>query len=204
MEIKLEDVQKVREQFANDLSPRAEIVEHKDAKEMQSVVSEIGQSNRTAIGNGEVVEFLSMDEYKNDITNKVIHTQTTSPTTGRTFDNLFVLVKRYFNVNGKKVGERLGFINVGNMVRRSFDLTGLTPDAEGKIKGARRVVIPGTFNEKLASFRIPWEMLSQCLAGKKVTGKLSTDKLWFQEFVNRQPVPDKYVEQQYMVYEFAK
>jgi hypothetical protein len=33
-----------------------------------------------------------------------------------------------------------------------------------------------------------------------VQAKRSTDKQFYQEFVNRQPVADKYVEQNYMVY----
>lgn len=198
-------IQEARTQFEQNLTnPNTEIVAHSNPEEMASVVESIGQRNNTALGDGEVAEFFPMEDYKNDIQNKIIHTQTTSNTTGRTFDNLYAAVKRYFLVNGKKVGEHIAFINVGNMVRRHFDLGGKTPNAEGKIEGAVRVVTPGTFNEKLSSYKLPWAMLEQCLAGKKVVASRSNDKLFFQKFVGNQPVPNEYVEQNYMVYNYAK
>lgn len=201
------ELKEARTQFENGLTnPNTEIVNHESPEEMANVVENIGQRNNTALSDGEVAEFFSMDEYKQDIQNKIIHTQTTSNTTGNTFDNLYAAVKRYFVVGGKKVGEHIAFINVGGMVRRHYDLTGLTPNAEGKIEGATRVVTgdANSFNQKLASYRLPWAMLEQALAGKKVTAKRSTDKLYFQKFVGRQPVPNEYVEQTYMVYNYAK
>ena len=190
-------------QLEASLNDNTEIVEHTDADEMKEIVSEIGQRNNTAIQQDEIVEFLSMDEYNKDIKNNIIHTRSTS-SNGNTFDNLYALVLRYFVVGGKHVGERMGFINVGGMVRRHFDLGGLTPNAEGKVIGAQRVVTPGDFNTKLASYRMPWAMLEGFLAGKKVTAKRSSDKLFFQRFENRRPVADEYVEQQYLIYNFVK
>lgn len=203
MEIKEKDLQVARETLEASLNDNTEVVSH-DAGELANVVASIGQRNNTALGDGEVAEFFTEEEYKNNIDKYIIHTQSTSPTTGRTFDRVYALVNRYFLVGTKKVGEHLAYIDIGGMVRRHYDLTGLTPDAEGKVKGARRVVIPGEFNTKLDSYKLPWAMLTQFLAGKKVKAARSNDKLFFQEFVNRQPVPDKYVEQQYMVYSFAK
>lgn len=203
MEITEKNLNSAKEFLASTLNDNTEIVEH-DAKEIQDVVAGIGQRNTTALGDGEVAEFFTADEYTKNIGKYIIHTRSTSPTTGRSFDRVYALVNRYFLVGSQKVGEHLAYVDIGGMVRRHYDVTGLTPDAEGKIKGARRVVTPGDFNTKLDSYKLPWAMLTQFLAGKKVKAARSTDKLFFQEFVNRQPVPDKYVEQQYMVYNFAK
>jgi hypothetical protein len=203
MEINKQNIQAAKDTLTASLNENTEVVEHK-AGELADVVSSIGQRNTTALGDNEIAEFFTPEEYQKNIDDYIIHTQSTSPTTGRTFDRVYALCKRYFKVGNNKVGEHLAFIDVGGMVRYHFDLTGLEADAEGKIKGARRSVIPGDFNTKLESYKLPWAMLMQFLGGNKVKATRSSDKLFFQEFVNRQPVPDKYVEQNYMVYGFVK
>ena len=90
------------------------------------------------------------------------------------------------------------------MVRTHFDVGGQTPDANGKIIGARRSLILGDFNVRLNSYASPWEMLTQFLAGKKVKAARSTDKLWFQRFEGGKPVPNEYREQNYLIYDFVE
>lgn len=205
MELNEKKIQEAREQLQASLGVNTEIVEHSTPEDLKLAVESIGQNNTTALGNGEYAEFFKPEEYEQNIDKYVIHTESTSRTTGRTFGRLYALANRYFLVGKKRVGEHFAFIDVGGMVRRHFDISGLTPDAEGRIKNARRVVTPGVFNEKLHSYRQPWNMLTEYLGGKTVTAKTSTDKLFFQEFTtDRQPVPDKYVERNYMVYDFAK
>lgn len=202
MEINEKNLASAREILEAGLGVNTVVVEHQNVDEMKEAVTSIGARNTTALGDGEIAEFFDAKDYEANADKYLIHTQSTS-STGRTFDRLYALCNRYFLVGNKKVGEHLSFIDVGGMVRRNYDLTGLDKDAEGKVKGAVRVVTPGAFNTKLEAYKQPWNMLSQFLAGKKVRAKRSTDKLFFQEFVNRQPVPDKYVEQNYMVYDFA-
>lgn len=179
------------------------IIEGKDAKEVASKASQVGQQNATALMDGEFAEFMSAKDYEEKANDYIINTATTS-STGRDFERVYALVNRFFVVNGKRVGEHLDFIDIGGMVRRHFDLGGKAPDENGKVTGAVRVVTPGTFNEKLNSFHKPWIMLTQYLSGKIVGAKRSTDKKWFQKFVGGRPVADEYVEQMYNIYDFAK
>ena len=203
MEINDNVLAAAREILEAGLGANTVVVEHQNVDEMKKAVTSIGARNTTALGDGEIAEFFDAKDYEANADKYLIHTQSISNSTGRPFDRLYALCNRYFLVGNKKVGEHLSFIDVGGMVRHNYDLTGLTPDAEGKVKGAVRVVTPGDFNNKLEAYKQPWDMLTQFLASKKVRSKRSTDKLFFQEFVNRQPVPDKYVEQAYMVYNFA-
>ncbi len=202
MEINEKTLAAAKEIFEAGLGNNTSVVEHQNVEELKEAVASVGQRNTTALGDGEIAEFFDAKAYEENADKYLIHTQSTS-SNGRTFDRVYALCNRYFLVGNKKVGEHLSFIDIGGMVRRHYDLTGLAPDAEGKIKGAVRVVTPGDFNNKLEAYKQPWSMLTQFLAGKKIRAKRSTDKLFFQEFVNRQPVPDKYVEQTYMVYNFA-
>lgn len=205
MEITAEKLSQAREQAIAGFNPNAEIVTASgdDAKAvLQQAAESAGQMNTTAILDGETVEFFKKDEYLNDIENKVIITNTTSESTGRVFTNVYVLVNRYFKVGQKRVAEHFGFINVGGMVRRHYDLSEATKNEDGTYTGARRVVTPGTFNEKLAALRTPWAMLDE-LSGKKVVGKRGTTKRFYQEFSGRQPIRNKYVEQVGMEYSFA-
>ena len=172
-----------------------------DCVDPSSITTTAPLRNTTPLGEGEIVEFFSAEDYTSF--QDYIQIVETTLSNGQVLTSLYALSKRYFLVNNRKVGEHLCFIDVGGMVRRHFDLTGLTPDAEGKVKGAVRVVTPGDFNTKLEAYKQPWSMLTRFLAGKRVRAKRSTDKLYFQAFSGRQPIPDKYVEQTYMIYSFA-
>ena len=204
MEISNEKIQAVKEAFAAQYSDRnnVEIVEISPEK-IQSVAAEVGQRNNTALGNGEIAEFFSAEDYatKPDY----IQIVETTSSNGRVYANLYALVNRYYKSGQVKVGEHLAYINVGGIVRYHFDLQGQTPDAEGKVMNAVRVLNTDNFNVKLESFKLPWEMLTKCLAGKKITAKRSDDKLWHQRFTAaRQPIRDCYVEQNYMLYSELK
>lgn len=166
-----------------------------------SSVAELPLRSTSSLGDGEIAEFFTAEHYISYP--DYIQIVETIYGDGQVSTSLFALCERYFLVNNRKIGGHLSYIDVGGLVRRHFDLTGLSPDAEGKVKGAVRAIVPYDFNLKLASFEQPWSMLTNFLAGKKVRAKRSTDKLFFQAFVNRQPVPDKYVEQTYMIYSFV-
>lgn len=200
MEISNEKIQAVKEAFAAQYSDRnnVEIVELSPEK-IKDVAAEVGQRNNTALGNGEIAEFFSAEDYatKPDY----IQIVETTSSNGRVYANLYALVNRYYKSGQVKVGEHLAYINVGGIVRYHFDLQGQQPDAEGKVMNAVRVLNTDAFNVKLESFKLPWEMLTKGLAGKKITAKRSDDKLWHQRFTTaRQPIRDCYVEQNYMLY----
>lgn len=204
MEITQDKINAVKEAFAAQYSDRnnVEIVNIDPAK-ITEIAAEVGQRNNTALSNGEIAEFFAPEDYatKPDYIQIV---ETTSEN-GRVYPNLYALVKRYYKSGQQKVGEHLTYINVGGIVRYHFDLQGQTPDAEGKVENAVRVLNTDAFNLKLEGFKLPWEMLTKFLASKKITAKRSDDKLWHQRFTAaRRPIRDCYVEQNYMLYSEVK
>lgn len=201
MEISKQSLETANLRLENSLGTNYTVDTETPAEAMKQAIAEVGQRNNTALNDGEVAEFLTEAEYENNIGKYVKLVRNTA---NDNFSRLYALVNRYFIVDGKKVGEHQAFINVGGMVRTHFDMTGVTPDANGKMIGARRTLIPGDFNTKLDSYKLPWAMLTKFLAGKKVKASRSTDKLWFQRFESNQPVRDEYREQNYLVYNFSK
>ena len=200
MQIDKKSIEAATARLEQSLGTNYEIADM-SVEDLKKAVTEVGQRNNTALNDGEVAEFLSEEDYANGIGTTVKYVKNTS---NDNFSRLYALVHRYFVVDGKRVGEHDAFINVGGMVRQHFDVSGITPDANGKMIGARRALIPGDFNIKLDSYKLPWAMLTKFLAGKKVKASRSTDKLWFQRFESNQPVRDEYREQQYLVYNFSK
>jgi len=200
MVIETIDVEKATTALENSLGRDYQISDA-SADQIKDLAAEVGQRNNTALMDGEVAEFLSKEEYES---HPGEYYKVVENTRNSNFSRLYALVNRYRVVNGKKVGERRAFINVGGMVRNHFDIAGQSPDANGKIKNAVRTLIPGKFNEELNSYSLPWAMLTMYLAGKKVKATRSTDKKWFQRFESNQPVQDEYREQNYLVYDFTK
>ncbi len=177
----------------------AEIVEVTN-ENLTKIVSEVGQNNQTGLANGEHADFFSAEQYATNPA-LIMVVKTTSSRTGRTFTNLYAAANRYYKVKGKKVGEHIGFINIGGLVRYHYDLQGQTPNAEGKVMNAVRVLNEGAFNAELESYKQPWDMLTQMLADKTITAKRSTDKLFHQRFDGQgRAIPDTYAEQNYMIY----
>ncbi|MBR3527326.1 MAG: hypothetical protein IKN88_06070 [Bacteroidales bacterium] len=200
MTVVVDNIQKAAKVLENSLGIDYEVIDATPMK-VKDLAAEIGQRNNTALMDGEVAEFFSKEEYESHPGEyyKVVRNIRND-----NFSRLYALVNRYRLVNGKKIGERTSFINVGGMVRTHFDVGGQTPDANGKIIGARRSLILGDFNVRLNSYASPWEMLTQFLAGKKVKAARSTDKLWFQRFEGGKPVPNEYREQNYLIYDFVE
>lgn len=205
MKVAKESLEKAKSLLENGLNDRTNIVD-KSAEELKSMVATVGQMNNTAIADGEIVEFFNVEDYENNMKDYIQITETEPRNgNGAPFQNLYALVSRYRLLNGKKVAERVGFINVGGLVRRHFTAVGHDlAEKGGLIEGAVRVVTPGKFNEDLAAYQMPWSMLTQYLAGKKVKGTRGTAKHLYQRFVNRQPVENTYDYTTGMEYSFVK
>lgn len=204
MKVSAENLEKAKSLLENGLNDRTNIVD-KSAEELKGMVASVGQMNNTAIADGEIVEFFPAEEYENNMKDYIQITETESRNGGAPFQNLYALVTRYRLLNGKKIAERIGFINVGGLVRRHFVAEGHElADKGGLIEGAVRIVTPGKFNEDLAAHQMPWIMLTQYLAGKKVKGSRSATKHLYQRFVNRTPVDNTYDYTTGMEYSFVK
>lgn len=193
---------KAKDALEARLGKNTEIVEYNNKEEKIAAAEKCGQMNASALTDGEYATFYPVADYEKDPDSFQI-TEYTSPRTGNTSTNLYVLVKRFFKNGAKEVAIRHEMINVGGIVRRHYDLNGLDKDENGKIVGARRVLDPGKFNEALEGYKSPWNML-QYLGGKTIQAKRSDKKYFFQKFVQGQPVQDEYVEQYAMEYGFAK
>lgn len=204
MKVSVENLEKAKSLLSNGLNDRTNIVDV-TGDELKNLVSTVGQMNNTAIADGEIVEFFTAEEYENNMKDYIQITETEPRNGGAPFQNLYALVSRYRLINGKKVAERVGFINVGGLVRRHFTAEGHDlAEKGGEITGAVRVITPTKFNEDLAAYQMPWSMLTQYLAGKKVKGTRSTTKHLYQRFVNRQPVENTYDYTTGMEYSFVK
>ncbi len=205
MEINEKDLKKVQEAFDERLqnaNSNTQRVQFSNAEELKKIAENVGQRNTTALSDGETAEFFTMDEYEKNIDKYLIPTVTTS-STGRQYNRLYALVKRYFKVGSKKVGEHFDFIDIGGIVRYHYDLSEATKKEDGKWEGARRIINDDTFNKNLESQKLPWAMLSNVLAGKKISAKRSTNKLFHQRFEGGMPVRDEFVEQTYLIYNTA-
>lgn len=203
--------EKARVQLNSGLNNRTHIVEEEDQKKLKEMAAEVGQMNTTAIREGEIVEFYPQEVYNTEKDAYII-TETDSATPGdsRRFYNLYALVHSYRLIgtgsSAKKVGEQDRYVNVGNMVRRHYEVPA---DVKNPYEGKHpeittRVLDDGKFNKDLAEYQLPWEMLIQFLAGKKVTAKRGAAKQCYAKFLNRARVPDEFVEQFPLVYEIAR
>lgn len=204
MAVNLEAAKAARERLEARMGDNTEIVEIENKEEYLKAVQEAGQMNASALTDGECATFLPMEEYQANPHETLIITESTSRTSGNKFTNVYALVKRFFKNGNNEVAVKEDFINVGGILRRHYDLNGQKPDENGKIKNATRVLDAGEFNKKLEACRCPWNMLTNMLAGKTIQAKRSDTKYFYQKFERRQPIQDEYVEQNAMVYGYAK
>lgn len=157
-------------------------------------LSEIGRTNATGLGNGEVFEFLSKADYDAYKENGSLQVVTTKSRSGRTYTRLYALVNAYYlTTSGDKTGEHKKFTDISNIVKTEYVST-IAPDEKGHIVDAsarRQTIADGGLNEALGELRTPYERL-QFLAGKKIQGVLSESEHCQQVFESRQPVENTY------------
>lgn len=157
-------------------------------------LSEIGRTNATGLGNGEVFEFLSKADYDAYKENGSLQVVTTKSRSGRTYTRLYALVNAYYlTTSGDKTGEHKKFTDISNIVKTEYVST-IAPDEKGHIIDAsarRQTIADGGLNEALGELRTPYERL-QFLAGKKIQGVLSESEHCQQVFESRQPVENTY------------
>lgn len=157
-------------------------------------LSEIGRTNATGLGNGEVFEFLSKADYDAYKENGSLQVVTTKSRSGRTYTRLYALVNAYYlTMSGDKTGEHKKFTDISNIVKTEYVST-VAPDEKGHIIDAsarRQTIADGGLNEALGELRTPYERL-QFLAGKKIQGVLSESEHCQQVFESRQPVENTY------------
>lgn len=151
-------------------------------------LSEVGRTNTTGLGNGEVFEFLSKEEYTAYKENGSIQLVTSKSTSGRTYTRMYALVNAYYMTSdGTKTGEHKKFTDVSNIVKTEY-ISNIAPE-NGIVKDSsprRQTINDGGTNAELGELRTPYERL-EWLAGKKIQGVLSEDKHLQQAFENRQP-----------------
>ena len=148
-----------------------------------------------------IAEFFSFDRYNKSSDYIQIVEQDTS--IGQIY-HLYALVKTYYVVDNKKIGERHTFINIGGLVSYHYDLHGNIPNEKGEVMNATRVLNTDKFNTDLASFKTPWEMLTKYLSARKIIARRNQDGLWQQKFMHfSQPLPNTYIKQSYLVYSFV-
>lgn len=157
-------------------------------------LSEIGRTNATGLGNGEVFEFLSKADYNAYKENGSLQVVTTKSRSGRTYTRLYALVNAYYlTTSGDKTGEHKKFTDISNIVKTEY-VSAVAPDEKGHIVDAsarRQTIADGGLNEALGELRTPYERL-QFLAGKKIQGVLSESEHCQQVFESRQPVENTY------------
>lgn len=172
-----------------------------DAKELKSIVANIGQRNTTGLGVDESAEFFTKEQYEKDI-DKLIRVTRTTSSNGRTYDRVYAAANRFYKNGQSKIGEHIGFIDVTGMIRQHFSPEGFIKNEEGKLvnKNPVRVDDKGDFNTKMRAQRLPWNMLTEVLAGHTVTAKLSTDKQIYQDFSRQGRPLETYSERNYSVY----
>lgn len=156
-------------------------------------LSEVGRTNTTGLGNGEVFEFLSKEEYAAYKENGSIQLVTTKSSSGRIYTRMYALVNSYYMTSdGTKTGEHKKFTDVSNMVKTEYVSSVAAENGIVKDSSPRRQTIndSGT-NVELGELRTPYERL-EWLAGKKIQGVLSEDKHLQQVFENRQPKPGEF------------
>lgn len=156
-------------------------------------LSEVGRTNTTGLGNGEVFEFLSKEEYTAYKENGSIQLVTSKSTSGRTYTRMYALVNSYYMTSdGTKTGEHKKFTDVSNLVKTEY-VSSVAPE-NGIVKDSsprRQTINDGGTNAELGELRTPYERL-EWLAGKKIQGVLSEDKHLQQAFENRQPKPGEF------------
>lgn len=156
-------------------------------------LSEVGRTNTTGLGNGEVFEFLSKEEYAAYKENGSIQLVTSKSTSGRTYTRMYALVNSYYMTSdGTKTGEHKKFTDVSNMVKTEY-VSSVAPE-NGIVKDSsprRQTINDGGTNAELGELRTPYERL-EWLAGKKIQGVLSEGKHLQQAFENRQPKPGEF------------
>ena len=156
-------------------------------------LSEVGRTNTTGLGNGEVFEFLSKEEYTAYKENGSIQLVTNKSASGRIYTRMYALVNSYYMTSdGTKTGEHKKFTDVSNMVKTEY-VSSVAPE-NGIVKDPsprRQTINDGGTNAELGELRTPYERL-EWLAGKKIQGVLSEDKHLQQAFENRQPKPGEF------------
>lgn len=182
----------------NSLKNNYEIV-NADLEVIKNLPAEVGHHSRVLLLDGEVVAFLSKEDYEHHPDKYCIIARSIN---NERHYRLYAYVYWYRKINGREIGGHYTFIDVGGMVQSHYDVGGQTPDADGKIMGARKSLIPNDFNVRLNSYATQWEMLTEFLSGKKVITTRSSDKLWFPRTVGRKPVPNEYRELHYPIYDF--
>lgn len=158
-------------------------------------LSEVGRTNTTGLGNGEVFEFLSKAEYDNYKENGSIQLVTSKSASGRSYTRMYALVNAYYlTTTGDKTGEHKKFTDVSNMVKTEY-VSAIPANDKGIVEDSssprRQTIDDGGTNAALGELRTPLERLSY-LAGKKIQGVLSADEHLVQMFENRRPVDGKY------------
>ena len=157
-------------------------------------LSEVGRTNTTGLGNGEVFEFLSKEEYAAYKENGSIQLVTSKTSSGRIYTRMYALVNAYYMTSdGTHTGEHKKFTDVSNMVKTEY-ISNIEPE-NGIVKDPstprRQTINDGGTNAELGELRTPYERL-EWLAGKKIQGVLSEDKHLQQVFENRQPKPGEF------------
>lgn len=161
------------------------------------LVEGIGGSNATALGPGMFAEFYAADEYKNNMSDLVTVTKSTS--NGRDYYNLYALVEV------GRIGsdtKKPALINIGGLVRYHYDIPQGARMKGAKILDAIRELTPGEFNQQLADFQQPWKMLTEFLAGKTIKCSRDETPRYYPRFVNRKRAVDEYVLQKGLKYSF--
>ena len=156
-------------------------------------LSEVGRTNTTGLGNGEVFEFLSKEEYAAYKENGSIQLVTSKSSSGRIYTRMYALVNSYYMTSdGTKTGEHKKFTDVSNMVKTEY-VSSVAPE-NGIVKDSsprRQTINDGGTNAELGELRTPYERL-EWLAGKKIQGVLSEERHLQQAFENRQPKPGEF------------
>lgn len=156
-------------------------------------LSDVGRTNTTGLGNGEVFEFLSKADYDAYKENGSIQLVTSKSASGRQYTRLYALVNAYYvTSDGSRTGEHKKFTDVSNMVKTEYISSAAPENGVVKDSSPRRQTIndDGT-NAALGELRTPYERL-EWLAGKKIQGVLSEDKHLQQVFENRRPKDGEY------------
>ena len=156
-------------------------------------LSDVGRTNTTGLGNGEVFEFLSKADYDAYKENGSVQLVTSKSASGRQYTRLYALVNAYYiTSDGSKTGEHKKFTDVSNMVKTEYISSTAPENGVVKDSSPRRQTIndDGT-NAALGELRTPYERL-EWLAGKKIQGTLSEDKYLQQVFENRRPKDGEY------------
>lgn len=157
-------------------------------------LSEVGRTNTTGLGNGEVFEFLSKEEYDSYKENGSIQLVTTKSSSGRVYTRMYALVNAYYVTSeGTHTGEHKKFTDVSNLVKTEY--VSSVPPENGIVKDPtsprRQTINDGGTNAELGELRTPYERL-EWLAGKKIQGVLSEGKHLQPVFENRQLKPGEY------------